>query len=219
MEIQEKQIMPLMSPSTPSSSSYRLLRRAVMKTQATQTEISGAVKIRSSRSMPANLTLSSRANNQQMLSNKNVDMKRQQLHQHHRQRNSLADSSDDNDALSLIKSRSVHGTSDNINDGSDEEEVMQVCPKEHKPRKIRKSRDTKDEMHQRMQVQSKNDNDNKSQIMMRFKPARKSYPNCEALKPKNFNVDYEGIENINTFIYIKHFLFYFIFIFNRKLKN
>ncbi|CAG2100744.1 unnamed protein product, partial [Medioppia subpectinata] len=135
----QQSVSPSLSYTPSLSTPCRLVRRVIMKTQATQTEATQAMtKSRSSRSIPAYLTLSPRANNQQIVHRRSFDLRVPttpiSLCEYHqrlilRQTHSWGES-DANNALPLplIKSRSVHGIMINTNSNIEfNDEIMQVC--------------------------------------------------------------------------------------------
>jgi hypothetical protein len=194
-----------------------------MKTQATQTEITGLVKSRSSRSIPAYLTLSPRANNQQIVQRRSFDLRRpitaMSLCQHHqklitRKRNSLADSSDDNIAMPLIKSRSAHGIMINNNsiDFSDDE-VMQVCISSSYLNEEIKTKKDKFRDDNRLTV-GRDICDIDEPFLMPLKPTIKSYSNDEVFMPKKKkDIEDEGLKLsfINLIDLYSSFLNHFFF--------
>jgi hypothetical protein len=130
------------------------------------------------------------------------------LCQHHQKlitakRNSLADSSDDNIAMPLIKSRSAHGIMINTNsiDFSDDE-VMQVCIS---------SRDLNEEI--KTKHKFRDDNrltvgrdicDIDEPFLMPLKQTIKSYSNDEVFMPKKKkDIEDEGLKL--SFINFIHF--------------
>ncbi|CAG2172692.1 unnamed protein product, partial [Oppiella nova] len=139
-----KPVHQSVSPSlsyTPSlSTPCRILRRVIMKTQATQTEAQTLVKSRSARSIPAYLTLSPRAANQTIVQRRSFDLRVPttspiSLCEYHqrlilRQTSSWCDSEGQSmSALPPRKSRSVHDciTIDTTNSLEFNDEIMAVC--------------------------------------------------------------------------------------------
>jgi hypothetical protein len=169
-----------------------------MKTQATQTETTGLVKSRSSRSIPAYLTLSPRANNQHIVQRRSFDLRvpttpvslceyHQKLILH--QTNSWSDS-DAGPALPLIKSRSAHGIM--INDRNvdfNDDEVMQVCISQRDYHRMKTSSESDYKL---KPIQTICDNNIDEPFLQPLKPALKSYSNDEVFMPKRETSD-EGL--------------------------